>query len=93
MIALETLQSSMFTGLVDHVFKVDAGSGAELRLGEVKVLGHKRTDAFRDPFSLTFYGASGLRIPQGTYRLECGALGVMEIFIAQTGDGPKGSEF
>lgn len=93
MIALETLQSSMFTGLVGHEFKVHAGSGAALRLADVKVLGHKRPDAFRDPFSLTFSGAPSLRIPQGTYHLECEAFGTMEIFIAQTGDGSKGSEF
>ncbi len=93
MIALETLQPSMFTPLVGHAFTLCVGPGVELRLAEVKVLGHKRPDAVRDPFSLTFSGTRGIRVPQGTYRVESGELGAMEIFIAQVGDGVKGAEF
>jgi hypothetical protein len=93
MMALESLQHSTFTPLVGGVFMVKTGAGAELVLHAVKQLGHKRTEAMRDPFSLTFRGAPGLRIAQGIHRVECAALGALDIFITQVGAGPQGADF
>jgi hypothetical protein len=93
MLDLETLQHSTFADLVGQRFHVVAGEGFELELSEAKLLGHRRADASRDPFSLAFRGAHGLRLPQGIYRFENETLGAMEIFIAQTGDSARGSEF
>jgi len=90
---LLTLQPSDFTGLLGGVFRIAAAPPVELRLREVKLLGQKRPDAPRDPFSLAFTGSSGLRIPQGIHRLECSALGGLEVFMVQVGDGPQESEF
>lgn len=93
MIALETLQHSSFTPVVGQAFTLHADQALELVLQEAKLLGHRREEAVRDPFSLTFQGPQGLRVPQGTYRFSHAAQGEMEIFIAQVGDGPKGSLF
>ncbi len=91
MIALETLQHSSFAPLLGQAFTLQAGH--ELVLHETTLLGHRRLEALRDPFSLTFRGPQGLRLPQGIYPFSHPSLGEMEIFIAQTADGPKGSEF
>ena len=93
MVAIESLQHSTFAPLLGNVFTVKTGVGAELRLHEVKLLGHKRTEAMRDPFSLTFRGPSGLRMEQGIHRVESEALGAMDIFITQVGSGPQGADF
>ena len=94
MISLDTLEHSHFTRLIDQTFTVSvAGQAVPLELVEAKLLGHRRTEAARDPFALTFRGAHGLRLPQGIYLFGHGAMGSMEIFIAQIGDGAKGSLF
>ena len=94
MIPLESVDHDTFAPLAGHAFTTTAGNGlVEIQLSEVKKLGHRRADAMRDPFSLTFIGPRGLRLPQGTYRFACEALGEMELFITQVADGPQGSEF
>lgn len=93
MLALELLQHSTFAPLVGSVFQVKTGAGAELRLHEAKLLGHRRANASRDPFSLVFRGPPGLRIEQGIHRMETSALGEMEIFITQISAGPHGADF
>ena len=94
MIPLETLDYANFAPLTGHAFVATSGSiSAELRLGAVQLLGHRHPDAVRDPFSLTFAGPQGLRLPQGIYRLTSEALGDIDLFITQLGDGQKGSEF
>ncbi len=93
MIALETLQHSTFEPLVGQPFTVKSGSDIQLTLHEAKVLGHRRDAAQRDPFSLTFRGPQGLFLSQGTYHFSHGILGELEFFIAQSGNGPQGSEF
>lgn len=94
MIPLETVDHDTFAPLTGHVFTVTIDSGrVEIRLSEVKKLGHRRTDASRDPFSLLFRGPHGLRLPQGTYLFGCEALGEIELFITQVADGPQGAEF
>jgi hypothetical protein len=76
-----------------HTGQVFLSGEASLTLHEVKVLGQKRTEAPREPFSLLFRGLQGLRLPQGIYRMKNESLGELEIFITQVGDGVKGSEF
>lgn len=93
-IALETVSHDTFTPFIGHVFIATVGNArAELELSAVQVLGHKRPDALRDPFSLTFRGAPGLRLPQGIHRLVCEGLGEIELFIAQNAGGSGDAEF
>jgi hypothetical protein len=93
MIPLDTLQHSSFAPLLGQAFILHAGHEVEMVLHAATVLGHRRLEALRDPFSLTFHGRQGLRLPQGIYRFSHPSLGELEIFIAQAADGPKGSEF
>jgi hypothetical protein len=94
MLPLESVSHETFAPLVGHAFTATTTDGqVVLELTEAKLLGHRRDQATRDPFSLTFRGAPGLRLPQGTYQLNCGALGEIGIFITQVADGAKGSEF
>ncbi|MEO5914476.1 MAG: hypothetical protein ABIS50_09610 [Luteolibacter sp.] len=94
MIPLETVDHDTFVPLERHAFVALIGTAkVELRLHSIQKLGHKRSDAARDPFSITFRGPQGLRFPQGTYRFSCDALGEIEIFITQVADGSQGSEF
>jgi hypothetical protein len=90
MISLDTVQHETFAPLVGRSFVTGE---FRLELSEARKLGHKRPDARRDPFALTFRGPHGLRLPQGIYRFECEGLGEIEFFITQTGDGTMGSEF
>lgn len=94
MIDLATLESSALTPLVGQSMTIRSGDqSALLEVTEVRVLGNKRPGAPRDPFTIAFRGQPGLRAPQGIYRLEHPSIDAMEIFMTQTGDGPKGSEF
>jgi hypothetical protein len=94
MIPLETVRHETFAPLIGMALVAMTANGRiELRLAEAKLLGHKRDEATRDPFSLTFRGVQGLRLTQGTYPIICEALGEIQIFITQVADGAKGSEF
>lgn len=94
MIPLISVDHDTFAPLTGHVFFMTTASGRlEIQLSDVKKLGHRRADAVRDPFSLTFRGPQGLRLAQGTYLLACEGLGEIELFITQVADGPQGSEF
>ncbi len=94
MIPLESVDHDTFAPLTGHTFITATASGrVEIQLCAVKKLGHRRADATRDPFSLTFGGPPGLRVPQGIYCFACEALGEIELFITQVADGPQGSEF
>lgn len=90
---LESLTYVQFAPLEGTAFQVGEPLGAELRLHSVRMLGHRRAQSLRDPFSLLFRGPSGLRIPQGIQKLTNATLGELEIFITQVGDGPDGSDF
>ena len=94
MLSLESVDHETFAPLTGHAFITQAGGGrVELQLEAVQILGHRRDDAVREPFSLTFRGPPGLRLPQGIYAFGCEALGEIELFITQVADGPQGSEF
>lgn len=94
MLPLETVHQDTFSPFIGHVFLASNGQGVtELVLESVQLLGHKRPDAARDPFSLAFSGAPHVRLPQGIYRFSCDGLGDLEFFITQVGGGAHGSEF
>ena len=90
---LESLEAAHFGPHLHSPFRLHLPGGEQvsLELIEVKVLGHRRTEAIRDPFSLTFQGEAGWRLPQGIYPLEHEAIGLLEIFLTQVGDGKNGS--
>ncbi|CAN5681816.1 hypothetical protein BH11VER1_BH11VER1_16620 [soil metagenome] len=93
MIALENVEHSTFAPFEGRDFKITAESPILLRLSSAKKLGHRRANADRDPFSLTFRGPQGLRLPQRIYHFTCEGFGEIELFITQVADGPQGSEF
>lgn len=94
MVALDTLELSAFSPLLEQIFVLESGEHRiPLTLSGITSLGHRRPDAKRDPFALAFRGESGLRVSQGIYRLTHATFGTMEIFLTQNADGAQGSEF
>ncbi len=93
---LETLEAGFFEPWKQSAFVLSKPAGeaaCELMLTDVTLLGHRRPNANREPFSLQFRGPSGLRLVQGIYPLSHPRTGQMEVFITQVGDGPTGSSF
>lgn len=90
MASLDQLTHGDFEPLTGQVFQCGEVS---LTLHSAGLLGHKRPEIAREPFSLVFRGPQGLRAAQGIYRLQNETLGELEIFITQVADGPQGSEF
>jgi len=91
---LEDLSAASLERHIGSEFTVESGDVVvSLRLDSVRLLGHRRPDATRDPFSLVFLGPQGLRLPQGICQFRREGFGVAGIFITQTGDGARGSEF
>jgi len=95
LIPLETVDHGTFAPLTGQAFITATREGASvtLELSDAHKLGHKRPDAIREPFSLTFVGPPELRLPQGIYRFTCEALGELELFITQLADGPQRAVF
>jgi uncharacterized protein DUF6916 len=93
MLRLDTVTREDFALCLDQDFElITATGGITLRLVEAENRGAGR-EGHRVPFSLTFHGATGLRLPQGIYRLQNATLGEMEIFLVQIGDDTQGSYF
>lgn len=91
---LEDLSAASFEPHLGSEFTVESGGVVvALKLDSVRLLGHRRPEAVRDPFSLGFVGPQGLRLPQEIYQFSREGFGVAGIFITQTGDGARGSEF
>lgn len=94
MIDLETAEPAVFEALIGQSFTtLNTSPLVSLKLTEVRRLGHRRTEAQRDPFSLTLVGTPGLLMPQRTYAFDHPLEGQFELFITQTGNGPNGSLF
>jgi len=94
MISLDTVESTIFSTLNEKQFRLETPSlNLDLTLEQIRELGNRRPDSPRDPFALSFRGKTGVRLPQGIYRLSHPELGSLEIFLTQNADGPKGSEF
>ena len=90
MLTLDPLTHDHFEPLIGQAYLIGE---TVLTLHDAKLLGHRRTEALRDPFSLLVCGPQGLRLPQGIYHMKNESLGELEMFITQVGDGAKGSEF
>jgi hypothetical protein len=83
-----------FTPLVGQIFEAVFTDGRlPLTLAEARSLGAPSRAGGRPPFSLTFHGKPGLRMPQRIYRLENATMGSKEIFIVQVGDDAQASKF
>lgn len=94
MIPLETVDHDTFAPLIGRLFTTTSCEvSVELRLEMVRKLGNRRGDAARDPFSLSFRGPPGLRLPQGIYDFNCEDFGAIGLFITQVADGPEAAEF
>ncbi len=94
-IPLETLTSGHFEPLLGSAFRLlpAGGEPISLELVEVGLLGHRRAEASRDPFSLVFRGPAGQRFGQGIVALEHADLGGFDLFLTQIADRPDGSLF
>lgn len=92
---LDSLSAASFDPFVGSGFRLrldDQGRG-DLVLAGVRVLGHRRAGASRDPFALDFRGPAGMRLMQGIVSLDHPEAGAFEIFITQIADKPDGSLF
>ena len=94
-LSLESLEAATFEPLLQMPFVLRQSEEEKfsLILSEVKRLGHRRDGAVRDPFSLTFQGEVGWRLPQAIYSVEHEATGPLAIFLTQIGAGESGSLF
>lgn len=70
-----------------------AGGPVVLELRAVRVLGHRRTEASRDPFALVFRGPATPVLPQATYPFAHPLAGSMEIFIVPVGRAADGIDY
>lgn len=91
---LDSLDAASFEERCGTDFELTtAGGPAVLHLEKVRLLGHRRAGASRDPFALDFRGPVGILLPQGIYRLSQAGTTPMEIFLVQVADKPEGSFF
>ena len=93
MLDLATVRCEQFIPCLDQDFEIVFSDGAlPLKLSEARPLG-VRPESIREPFSLTFLGRAGLRLPQGVYKMRNSALGEMEIFLVQIAVDQSSSTF
>lgn len=77
---MSDLSADTFEPHDGSTFTAPAENGAELTLVSVE-RGLAQEGMPRDPFSLWFTSAPDVSLPQGTYTLEHGTLGTLELFI------------
>ena len=83
MLDLAEVRRDQFAACLNQDFAIVLSDGALLlQLSEARPLG-TRPESIREPFSLTFVGRAGLRLPQGIYKMRNAQLGEMEIFLVQ----------
>jgi hypothetical protein len=93
MLDLATVRCEQFAACLDQDFEIVFSDGVlPLKLFEARPLG-VRPESIREPFSLTFVGRAGLRLPQGVYKMRNAALGEMEIFLVQLAVDQTSSTF
>lgn len=91
---LDSLDAASFEEKCGTDFELTtAGGPVVLHLEKVRLLGHRRAGASRDPFALDFRGPAGLLLPQGIHRLARSGMAPLEIFLVQVADKPEGSFF
>lgn len=96
MITLESLDLATFEPLKGATFRVTAANATgfvDLTLKDAASLGDTYAGLSRQPFSLTFQGKPGARLPQQMYRFENETLGAMEIMITQLTSDSNESTF
>lgn len=85
--SLETLTAGDFLGVKGSRFQLKierARFACQLELADVTQAAGDPS-AFRKPFAVLFHGPIEPVLPQGTYRLEHGTLGALELFIVPVG--------
>jgi hypothetical protein len=93
MLDLAQVRCEQFAACLKQDFAILLSDGALLlQLSEVRPLG-KHPESLRDPFTLTFLGRAGLRLPQMIYKMRNAKLGEMEMFLVQIGADQTGSTF
>jgi hypothetical protein len=93
MLELDKVECAQFAACLGQDFEIVFSDGVlPLKLSEARPLG-VRPESIREPFSLTFVGRAGLRLPQGVYKMRNAALGEMEIFLVQLAADQTGSTF
>ena len=82
---LKDIKPAMLAEYIGSEFEVivDPSNAFSLRLSEV--VEHNKTE-HTESFSLFFRGPLNHFMPQGTYRLNHGKLGELELFIVPTGE-------
>src|SRR5215212_10038863 len=91
MLDLNKVTPEDFTPALDQDFELITGTGTiSLRLVAVNKRGPGHP-ARPDPFTLRFEGAPPLRLPQAIYRLQNVTVGVLDVFLVQTGGDAKAS--
>ena len=91
---LATVRCEQFAACLNEDFEIVFPDGTlQLRLCEARPWGPAQPSNVRRPFSLTFLGRAGLRLPQQIYRMRHATLGEMEIFLVPVGDDRSGSTF
>lgn len=90
---LGTLTIDDFSDKIGQTFKIKFEDDVEVNLTLAKAdLGkHKVPGTTREPFSLLFNGPENLRLSQGAYPIENGALGSLPIFIVPVGQNTDGT--
>lgn len=89
----EELTPATFADAVDTTFALEtaaADQALELTLASLVVHSPSPGAPRDEPFSLTFVGAPGQHLPQGTYQLRHAALGTLEIFLVPIGPAADG---
>lgn len=93
MLDLAEVRCAQFAACLDQDFELVFPDGTlPLKLSEARPLG-VRPESAREPFSLTFLGRAGLRLPQHIYKMRNATLGEMEIFLVQIAADQTSSTF
>ena len=88
---LDKLNHAAFAGQLNQVFRLRLESDAlALELIEAKELGQGGEDGGRRAFSLLFRGPAEPLLDQGTFSLEHGEMGELELFLVPIGRDDAG---
>lgn len=91
-LALETLTREFFAPALGSPFEIpfEDGSSHPIELAEIReVFAGGRKEGQRQPFALTFLGATDKYVQQATYPLVHPALGRMSVFLVPLGPDPQ----
>ena len=85
---MATISHEAFLPHLNSVFTVVAEEvRVEIELMDVKVLHKQIDDDWRTPFSLIFEGPLEIQLNQGTWHLEHGVMGQLDMFLVAVGPG------